>query len=61
MNQDGKRSTKEHGGMFGLGAPNVDYAKYFDGNSYIGTRETNPICPVIEKSQSFCIVVLARR
>lgn len=21
--------------MFGLGAPNVDYAKYFDGNSYL--------------------------
>ena len=26
----------------------------------LATRETNPICPVIEKSQFFCIVVLAR-
>lgn len=28
--------TKEnHGGMFGMGEPNVNYAKYFTGNSYL--------------------------
>ena len=27
--------TEEHGGMFGLGNPNVDYAQYFIGNSYL--------------------------
>lgn len=26
---------KEHGSVFGLGKPNVDYAKYFVGNSYL--------------------------
>lgn len=28
-------TNKEHGGFFGLGKPNVDYAKYFVGNSYL--------------------------
>jgi len=27
--------TEEHGGMFGLGNPNIDYAQYFIGNSYL--------------------------
>ena len=26
---------EKHGGAFGLGNPNVDYAKYFVGNSYL--------------------------
>lgn len=26
---------EEHGGMFGMGSPNTDYAKYFKGNSYL--------------------------
>lgn len=26
---------KEHGGVFGLGEPNVNFAKYFIGNSYL--------------------------
>ena len=26
---------KKHGSVFGLGKPNVDYAKYFIGNSYL--------------------------
>lgn len=26
---------EEHGGMFGMGEPNVDYAQYFIGNSYL--------------------------
>lgn len=32
-----KDETEEngHGGMFGIGEPNVDYAKYFIGNSYL--------------------------
>ena len=28
-------STQEHGGMFGMGEPNVNFAKYFIGNSYL--------------------------
>ncbi len=28
-------TNKEHGGFFGLGKPNIDYAKYFIGNSYL--------------------------
>ncbi len=32
---------KNHGGMFGLGQPNVDFAKYFIGNSYLNPL-TNP-------------------
>ncbi len=28
-------STEKHGGMFGLGEPNVNYAQYFSGNSYL--------------------------
>lgn len=27
--------TEEHGGFFGMGEPNVNYAKYFIGNSYL--------------------------
>ena len=27
--------TEEHGGMFGMGEPNVNYAQYFIGNSYL--------------------------
>ena len=27
--------TQEHGGMFGMGEPNVNFAKYFIGNSYL--------------------------
>lgn len=30
-----EEQTEEHGGFFGQGAPNVDYAKYFIGNSYL--------------------------
>ncbi len=26
---------KNHGGMFGVGKPNIDYAQYFIGNSYL--------------------------
>lgn len=33
--------AEEHGGFFGLGEPNVDYAKYFIGNSYLKPL-TNP-------------------
>lgn len=28
-------NNNEHGSVFGLGKPNVDYAKYFVGNSYL--------------------------
>ena len=28
-------TKEEHGGMFGLGEPNVNYAQYFIGNSYL--------------------------
>ena len=28
-------TKQEHGGMFGLGEPNIAYAKYFIGNSYL--------------------------
>ena len=28
-------STQEYGGMFGMGEPNVNFAKYFIGNSYL--------------------------
>lgn len=28
-------NNNEHGSVFGLGKPNVDYAKYFIGNSYL--------------------------
>ena len=27
--------TKTHGGAFGMGEPNVNFAKYFIGNSYL--------------------------
>ena len=33
--------TNNHGGMFGLGDANVNYAKYFMGNSYLNPL-TNP-------------------
>lgn len=32
---------KEHGGMFGIGQPNEEFAKYFIGNSYLNPL-TNP-------------------
>ena len=28
-------STEEHGGFFGIGEPNVNFAQYFIGNSYL--------------------------
>ncbi len=34
-------SQEEHGGFFGLGEPNVNFAKYFIGNSYLNPL-TNP-------------------
>lgn len=34
-------SKEEHGGFFGLGKPNVNFAKYFIGNSYLKPL-TNP-------------------
>lgn len=30
-----EETKEEHGGMFGLGEPNVNYAQYFIGNSYL--------------------------
>lgn len=30
-----KCSTEEHGGFFGIGEPNVNFAQYFIGNSYL--------------------------
>ena len=32
---DEKNKDSEHGGIFGQGEPNVNYAKYFIGNSYL--------------------------
>lgn len=32
--QAGRKTTKEHGGIFGMGEPNVNYAQYFIGESY---------------------------
>lgn len=32
---DNEFSKEEHGGIFGQGDPNVNYAKYFIGNSYL--------------------------
>lgn len=32
---DDKKVENTHGGMFGIGKPNTEYAKYFVGNSYI--------------------------
>ena len=37
----GREITKEHGGIFGMGEPNVNYAQYFIGNSYLKPL-TNP-------------------
>lgn len=38
-------AKKEHGGVFGQGEPNVNYAQYFVGNSYLkpltDPKETN--------------------
>lgn len=34
-------STEEHGGFFGIGEPNVNFAQYFIGNSYLNPL-TNP-------------------
>ena len=36
-----KTKTDTYGGMFGIGKPNRDYAKYFIGNSYLNPL-TNP-------------------
>ena len=33
--EDDRDSKEEHGGFFGLGNPNVAYAQYFIGNSYL--------------------------
>ena len=33
--EDDEKSENTHGGMFGIGKPNTEYAKYFVGNSYI--------------------------
>ena len=33
--EDDKKVENTHGGMFGIGKPNIKYAKYFVGNSYI--------------------------
>lgn len=31
----GDTEAEEHGGFFGMGEPNVSFAKYFTGNSYL--------------------------
>ena len=33
--QTNKNVTETHGGAFGMGEPNVNFAKYFIGNSYL--------------------------
>ena len=30
-----EKQTEIHGGAFGMGEPNVNFAKYFIGNSYL--------------------------
>ena len=32
---EGDEETEEHGGFFGMGEPNVNFAQYFVGNSYL--------------------------
>ena len=33
----GRENNEKHGGIFGMGEPNVNFAKYFIGNSYLKT------------------------
>ena len=47
---------KKHGGVFGLGEPNVNFAKYFIGNSYL-----NPLTDMNKTSLFVCNVTFEPR
>ena len=48
-----KQTTENCGGMFGLGEPNVNYAKYFTGNSYLKPLNNPKECAVFLANVTF--------
>lgn len=47
-----KTKSSAHGGMFGIGEPNVNFAKFFIGNSYLN-QLTNPAETVFVANVTF--------
>lgn len=43
----------EHGGVFGIGEPNVNFAQYFVGNSYLKPLTVHEECPIFIANVTF--------
>lgn len=44
---------EKHGGIFGLGEPNINFAKYFIGNSYLNPLTEYGKCPIFMVNVTF--------